>query len=230
MTIQGLSAARSFHNVPSPTGTESEILTVPYAGENRMRLRIASGLATARVVIDPDATELIALDCGEGPPPRLHVSASELRVSFPGTLESWLRAAFAAPYRHIEIVLHPTVEWALVIRGGLSDVDADLTAGRLARLEVSGGISDARFDLPPAEGAVPIRISGGVSDFALRRPAATGVTLAVSGGISGLGLDEQRFDAIGGGAELVTGSVHGDDPRYTVEISGGASGLRIAAR
>jgi len=101
---------------------------------------------------------------------------------------------------------------------------------KLARLGISGGISDAHLDLPPPGAVVPIRISGGVSDLALRRPADTGVALAVSGGISGLRLDDQGFDAIGGGARLATGPVHGDAPRYAIDISGGASSLHVVPR
>jgi hypothetical protein len=205
-------------------------ITVPYAGQTRMRLTMISGLAEARVRIDPDATDLMAIDCCEGTPPHLHVSTSELRVSWTTTLGSWLRAALAGECRDIEIVLHPAVEWALHIRGGLSRFEADLVSGKLARLEISGGVSEACLDLPPPAAVVPIRISGGVSDLALRRPAEAGVTLAVSGGISGLRLDDQGFDAIGGDVRLATGPVHGDAPRYAIEISGGASSLQVVPR
>ena len=232
MTTQEFHASHPFRTAPyRDADVELDGLTVPYAGQTRMRLTITSGMADARVRIDPDATDLIAIDCGEGTPPRLRVSASELRVSWPhATIGSWLRAALAGEYRDIEIVLHPAVEWTLQIRGGLSRFEADLASGKLARLEISGGVSDARLDLPPPGAVVPIRISGGVSDLALRRPADTGVALAVSGGISGLRLDDQGFDAIGGGARLATGPVHGDAPRYAVEISGGASSLHVVPR
>jgi hypothetical protein len=151
-------------------------------------------------------------------------------VSWPDTIGSWLRAALTGEYRDIEIVLHPAVEWTMQIRGGLSCLEANLATGKLARLEISGGISDARLDLPLPGAVVPIRISGGVSDLALRRPADTGVTLAVSGGISGLRLDDQSFAAIGGSARLATGLVDGEAPRYAVEISGGASSLQVVPR
>jgi hypothetical protein len=211
--------------------SEFDGLTVPYAGQTRMWLTVTSGMADARVRIDPGATDLIAIDWDEGAPPRLRVSASELRVSWPpATIGSWLRAALAGESRDIEIVLHPAVEWTLQMRGGLSRFDADLASGKLARLEISGGVSDARLDLPPPRAVVPIRISGGVSDLALRRPADTGIALAVSGGASRLRLDDQGFDAIGGGARLAAGSVHGDAPRYAVEISGGASSLHVLPR
>jgi hypothetical protein len=205
-------------------------LTVPYTGQTEMRLVIASGMADARVHVDPAATDLLTLRYGEGTPPRLRVSASELRLSWPLTFESWLRSMISGEDRDVELVLHPAVEWTLSVRGGLSHLDADLANGKLARLEVSGGVSDARIDLPAPGRVVPVRISGGASNLALRRPADAGVALAVTGGISDLRLDDQSFDAIGGGSRLASGLVHGDAPRYALEISGGASNLHIAAR
>jgi hypothetical protein len=231
MTTHEFHASHPFGTAPyRDADFELDGITVPYGGQTRMRLTITSGMADARVRIDPAATDLIAIDYGEGTPPRLRVSASELRVSWPATIGSWLRAALAGECHDIEIVLHPAVEWTLQLRGGLSRFDADLASGKLARLEITGGVSEARLDLPPPRAVVPIRISGGVSDLALRRPADTGVALAVSGGMSDLRLDDQGFHAIGGGARLATGPVHGDAPRYAVEISGGASTLCVVPR
>jgi hypothetical protein len=229
MTTQEFRASHPYPSAPyRDADLEPAGLAVPYAGQIRMRLTITSGMADARVRIDPEATDLIKIDCDEDSPPRLRVSSSELRVSWRHeTIGSWLLAALAGESRDIEIVLHPAVEWTLQIRGGLSRFDADLTAGKLARLEISGGVSDVRFDLPAPGGVVPIRISGGASDLGLRRPADTGVSLAVGGGIAGLRLDDQEFGAIGGGARLAAGSVRGDVPRYALEISGGASGLQV---
>jgi hypothetical protein len=231
MTTQEFHASHPFRTVPyHEAGFELDSLRVPYAGQTRMRLSITSGVADARVRIDPDATDLIAIDYGEGTPPRLRVSGSELRVTWPSSIGSWLRAVLAGDDRDIDIVLHPAVEWTLQIRGGLSRFWADLACGNLARLEISGGVSDACLDLPPPGAVVPIRISGGVSDLTLCRPADTGVSLAVSGGIAGLRLDDQVFNAIGGEARLATGPVRGDAPRFAVEISGGASRLHVVPR
>ena len=213
-----------------PFGPGLDGLSVPYTGQSRMRLTIASGLADAMVRVDPDAVDLIAIDCAESLSPRLRVSASDLRLSWPLTFGAWLRAVLAGEPRDIEIVLHPAVEWTVVVRGGLSRFEADLAAGKLARFEISGGVSHASLDLPAPTSAVPIRISGGVSDFGLRRPVATGVDLAVSGGISDLCLDDQSFSAIGGAARLTTDAGRGSAGRYALEISGGASALEIVSR
>jgi len=231
MTAPDLHAPHPFRPSPRPHLASSlDDLSVPYTGQSRMRLTIASGLADALVRVDPDAVDLIAIDCGESLSPRLRVSASDLRISWPLTFGAWLRAVLAGESRDIEIVLHPAVEWTVAVRGGLSRFEADLAAGKLARLEIGGGVSHASLDLPAAAGVVPVRISGGVSDLGLRRPAATSVDLAVSGGISGLGLDDQSFSAIGGAARLSTDAGRGSSSRYAVEISGGASDLEIVSR
>ena len=231
MTSQGTHVSRSFRTAPYRDGhVELESLAVPYAGQSRMRLTITSGMADAHIRIDPDATDLVAIEYGGELAPRLRVSTSEVRLSWPASMWSWLSATLAGEDRDIEIVLHPAVEWSLQLRGGLSHFEADLAAGKLARLEISGGVSDVRLELPTPAGVVPIRISGGASELGLRRPADVGVALAVGGGMTGLCLDDQGFEAIGGGARLSLGLVHGDTPRYSLEISGGASGLQIVPR
>jgi hypothetical protein len=231
MTTHDFHSPRPFHaHSYAAADFDLDGLTVPYAGQSQMRLIVTSGMADAWIHVDPAATDLIAIHGDDGPRPRLRASASELRLSWPSTFGAWLLGALGGDSRDIAIVLHPAVEWTLQIRGGLSRFEADLASGRLARLEISGGVSDAHVDLPRPAAATPIRISGGVSDFSLRRPADTGVALSVSGGISRLCLDDQGFDAIGGGARLVTGLVGGDAPRYAVEISGGASNLCVVPR
>jgi len=231
MTAPDFHVPHPFRRSPRPPLTSSfDGPSVPYSGEARMRLTIASGLADALVRVDPAAVDLIAIECGDGPPPRLRVWASELRLSWPLTFGEWLRTVLAGDSRDLEIVLHPAVEWTVSVRGGLSRFEADFARGKLARLEISGGVSHASLDLPPAAGVVPVRISGGVSDLGLRRPAHTGVDLAVSGGISDLCLDDQSFGAIGGPARLTTDGGRVASSRYAVEISGGASDLEIVAR
>ena len=67
---------------------------------------------------------------------------------------------------------------------------------------------------------MPIRISGGASHLAIRRPAETGVDLGVAGGIATLHLDDQSFGALGGGAQLHTGDVTRGVPHYELTVAG----------
>jgi hypothetical protein len=219
----------------APRTFDPESARVPYDGQTRMRLTISSGLAHARIVIDPAARDLVAIASGEGPQPRIRLAAGEIALSWRVSFGDWLRDVFAtgllmAGLDDVAIVLHPAVEWTVAIRGGLSNLECDLSAGTVARIDIAGGCSDVLFDLPLPTATVPIRISGGASHVGLRRPAETGVTVGIGGGISMLRLDDRGFEAIGGAARLDSGNVGGGTPHYELSISGGASDLAIERR
>lgn len=219
------------YRAADPTPLFNDELRVPYRGETRMRLGLSSGLAHGRIVIDPAAQDLIAVHCGDGPAPRLRLVAGELALGWQSaSFGEWLRGAFGGWSRDIAIVLHPAVEWSIAIRGGLAHAELDLTAGNLARLELSGGCCDVRFELPQPRAVVPIRISGGACRLTVQRPADAGVTLAASGGMAALRLDDQRFGALGGPTRLQTYNVAPDAPRYELQLSGGAADLTIERR
>jgi len=219
-----------YRTVPTPHMFDPESARVPYDGQTRMRLTISSGLAHARIVIDPAARDLVAIESGDGPQPRIRLAAGEIALSWRVSFGDWLRDVFTTGLGDVAIVLHPAVEWTVAIRGGLSHLECDLSAGAVARIDIAGGCSNVLFDLPLPTATVPIRISGGASHVALRRPAEAAVKVGVGGGISMLRLDDQGFDAIGGAVRLDTGTVVGRTPHYELSISGGASDLAIERR
>jgi hypothetical protein len=209
----------------APT-TEASLLSIPYDGQTRMRLTITSGMSSARLRVDPGADALVAIH-HDGSAPKLRVAGSEVRLSWSSSLADWWRQAFRADHGDAEIVLHPAVVWELVVRGGLSRLEGDLTAGTVARIEVAGGCSNVEIRVPKPMEAVPVRLSGGASHLRLSRPADVGVSLAVSGGIASLRLDEQTFDAIGGSARLESPGCVPGSPRYDIHVSGGASNIEV---
>jgi hypothetical protein len=216
-----------YRTAPPPRTHDPAATRIPYDGQTRIHLTIPSGLAHARIVIDPAARDLFAIDCGDGPWPQLRLIGDDLTVTWRRSFGDWLRDLVSPGHGDVAIVLHPAVAWTIALRGGLAGVELDLAAGKLARLDVAGGCSHVLIDLPAPAAFVPIRIFGGVSHLALRRPAATGVRLDVAGGLSRLELDDTSLDAIGGGAQLDTGDVSRDVPHYELSIAGGANELSI---
>jgi hypothetical protein len=219
-----------YRTAPAPRTFDPDSSRVPYDGQTRMRLAISPGLTHARIVIDPAARDLLAIDCGDGPLPRIQLAGGELALTWRHSFGDWLRDVFMPGLGDVAIVLHPAVEWTVAFRGGLSAIDLDLSAGTVARIDIAGGCSDVLLDLPAPAAVVPIRISGGASHVGVRRPAETGVGLDVAGGIAMLRLDDRSLDAIGGAAQLDTGDVAREVPHYELTIAGGASDLSIGRR
>lgn len=233
-----------YRTAPAPRAFDPDGAHVPYAGQTRMRLTISSGLAQARIVIDPAARDLIAIEPRGGHRPQLQLAAGELTLTWRSSFGDWICNLLGAGLDvfkagvdvlkagadDLVIVLHPAVEWTFAIRGGLSNLVFDLSSGAVARIDIAGGCSHVLFDLPRPTAVVPIRIAGGTSRLGLRRPAEAGVALCVDVGISKLRLDDRKFDAIGGTAQLDTGPVAEETPHYQLSITGGASDLSIERR
>ena len=157
MTIHEITPEHSAHPYrnaePSTVGDDQ--LRVPYRGQSQMRLALSSGLAHARVVIDPAAQDLIAIQCGDGPQPRLRTGTGEIALSWRGSFGDWFLGVLRPHTSDVVIVLHPAVEWTFAIRGGLAHVELDLSAGTIARIDISGGCMAAlgqpnSFDVPCA--------------------------------------------------------------------------------
>ncbi len=221
----------------TPPAIEPDGSRVPYDGQRRMRLTLTAGLANARVVIDPEARDLLAIDPGFGPRPQIRLTGDELVVTWRRSFGDWIllfgdwtRDLFTSGRGEVAIVLHPSVEWTIEIKGGLSKVAFDLSAGAIAQLDIAGGCNQVLIDLPSPTLAAPLRISGGAFKLGIRRPAEAAVALCVTGGIAKLRLDDWSFEATTGVANLTTGTLPPDAPRYQLTIAGGACDLSIERR
>jgi hypothetical protein len=218
-------AGDPYRTPPAPTADDP--LALPYAGQARMALVVAGGLAGARVVVDSAARALIRVDPGAGSPPRLRLDRDTIRLGWAASFGEWVRLLFAGQRSPMTIALHPAVEWSIALRGGAADVQFELAGGRVAGLDISGGCSEIDVALPEPARTAAIRIAGGVSGARIRRPAGVGVSVAIAGGVSDLALDDQHFTAIGGGARLHTGGAPAA-ARYELAVAGGASRLSVA--
>jgi hypothetical protein len=210
-----------YRTPPIPGGGDPR--SVPYSGQSRMALLIGGGLAGAYLRIDPDATALIRVDAGAGRGPRMRVDGDVIHLDRDPapSFTAWIGLWFAGARSDLAIALHPAVHWQLQIRGGVSHLQADLTAGRIGSVVISGGCSDVALDLPRPEHATAIRIGGGASGVRVRRPSDVGLSVSIDGGAVGLRLDDQYFRAIGGPARLhAAGGVAGQ-PGYELAVAGG---------
>lgn len=126
-----------------------------------------------------------------------------------------------------EVALNAEVPWAVEIRGGAYQTEADLGGLELSSLALKGGTSELALTLPEPSGVVPVSVSGGAYKVSIRRPAGVEARLSVKSGAATLTFDEQHFDALGGKVRLQSPGYDGASDRYDIEISGGASEVTV---
>jgi hypothetical protein len=195
----------------------------PLGSASSGRLMFARGAANVTLSVDPLMEELFRARF-DGPLPEVHAQDGDVTIRYPRTFHP-----FEWRKRAAEVTLNGSIPWWIEFRGGLSGLDADLSGLGLGSFEVIGGASKVAVTLPRPSDTVTLRVSGGASNVTINRPAGVAVRVRVSGGATGLALDDQRFGAIGGETRLQTPDYEGAADRYDVEVSGGASGLTVDA-
>lgn len=124
------------------------------------------------------------------------------------------------------VELSDAVEWTMEMSGGTHEGTIDLRGAKLAGISMSGGTSRLEVLLPEPSRVVPVRVSGGTSHLALRRPPGVAVALRLRGGASDVVMDGSEVARVGGSARV--GAQLGSGERgYEVDVSGGSSHLEI---
>ena len=126
-----------------------------------------------------------------------------------------------------EISLNGSVPWEIEFRNGVSHLEADLRQLQLRSLDMLSGGNQIRLMLSRPSGTTYIYISGGISRGTILVPADAGVSLRISGGVTNLVFDNQRFGAIGGETSLESPDFKSTTGRIDICIAGGASNLTV---
>lgn len=126
-----------------------------------------------------------------------------------------------------EITLKASIPWEIEFRGDIANLNADLRGLDLRSLDVFGIASQIRLLLSRPAKTIFIYIQGGIREGTIRVPPGVGVRVQVSGGVSSLVFDGQRFAATRGDLNLENSTFKSATSRCDICISGGASNLTI---
>ncbi len=116
-----------------------------------------------------------------------------------------------------------------MIQGGAAEITAELGGLNLAGLEVKGGLSMVRLELPAPSAVVPIRISGGASEVTVQRPAGTAARVHIQGWAYKFVFDDQTFSAVGNDVRLQSSGFDPATPYYDIEVLSSASQFTITS-
>ena len=204
------------------TGTEPSGAGTAPAGVKAGTLEFRRGAARVTLSADPDMRELYRAEF-DGSPPDITVDmGGRVIVEYPRRWRSfdWRRAA-------IRLTLNGSIPWAIEVRGGLANMEADLSRLQLRSFEMTGGAANIDVTLPRPQGTVQVRLSGGAAGIGFHRPAGVPVGARLTGGAAKLQFDRQQLGAFGGLTRLETPGFEVAADRYDIRITGGASSVTI---
>jgi DNA-binding MarR family transcriptional regulator len=206
----------------APSGEEG-IFSAPLLDLKSGRLVVSSGISRLTLRTTEGMAELYQARF-EGPVPFVQAKDGVVTIRYPRRL-----MGPGGQRRAAEVTLNVAIPWQIVIQGGASDVTAELGGLDLAGLEVKGGLSSIRLELPMPSGVVPIRISGGASDVTIRRPAGVAARVHLKGWASEFVFDDQHFSYIGNDVRLQSPGFEPSAPYYNIEVLSSASMVTITS-
>ena len=203
--------------------SEEDIFSAPLEHVEKGRLVVSSGL-TQLVLRSGKAMDELYQANFEGTLPDVKVKDGTVNIRYPRRL--W---TLGAEKRMAEIMLNPAVPWEIALQGGVAIINAGLDSLNLASLEIKGGMSSIRLDLPTPSGMVPIHISGSASDITVRRPAGVAARVHLKGWASTFIFDDQTFSNMGNDVRLQSRDFEPAEPYYDIEVTSSVSMVTITA-
>ena len=202
---------------------EEGIFSAPLGDLESGRLVVSSGAYQLIVRAGKEMTELYQARF-EGPVPDVKDQDGVVTIRYPRRL--WM---LGGEKRAAEVTLNAAIPWWISLRGGASDITAELSGLDLAGFEVKGGTSSIRLVLPMPTGVVPIRISGGASDITVRRPEGSAARVHLKGWVSTFAFDDQTFSYLGNDVRLQSTGFELTAPYYDIEVASSASMVTITS-
>ena len=197
--------------------------SAPLEGVGRGRL-VFSSWATRIVLRAGTGMDELYRATFDGPAPEVKAEGGTVTVRYPRRL--WL---LGRGQQGAEVALSTAVPWRIEVRGGASEVVAELEGLDLAGLEVKGGASSFRVVLPEPTGTVPVRISGGASEIVVRRPPGIAARVRLKGWASQFTFDDESFGGMGSDVRLQSPGYEDAARRYDIEVIGSASDVSLTA-
>lgn len=204
----------------APAGGEG-IFSAPLGDLKSAQLVVPSGVFQLTVRADEGMADLYQARF-EGPTPDVKVKDGVVTIRNPRR-----KLILGAKQGAADVALNATIPWRIMIQGGAAEITAELGGLKLAGLEVKGGMSTSRLELPTPTAVVPIRISGGVSMITILRPVGAAARAHLKGWVTQFIFDDQVFNNMGNDVRLQSANYDDTAPYYDIEVASSASMVTI---
>jgi hypothetical protein len=200
------------HVVTGPLGDRREATLELVHGAHSITIRADDlGDRLYRVATPDDSHLLPDVDDGDGDDP---VRVRLVERGAPGVSA-------------VDIQLHSGVRWTLRLLGGANDELIDLRESRLAGLDIAGGVSLADIALPPPEGVVAVRMTGGAGQLRLHAPAGVPVRVECGSGAGTVTVDATAHPGVAAGSVFEPPNWSAAQNRYDVQAVAGVGTLTV---
>jgi len=196
-------------------------VSAPTDGRDHATLEVLDGVSELRLHAGAPGDDLYRIT-GSGVSPRVDQDDDTFRLG--------LGAVGDSSTSTVDIAVASGVAWTLRLDGGTRRTAIDLTGGRVTAIDLSGGASLIEVDLPAPDALVPVRMTGGVDQFHVRRPAAVSVRAQLGSGAGQVTIDGTPHQGVAGGQSFTAGNWQAGAAGVDVQATAGVGTLVITPR
>jgi hypothetical protein len=200
-------AAQRAHAVTAPRGDRDAAALHLLSGVTAVTVRVADLGEDLYRIRTPDDSQVAPVAEGADP----------VRVLVEST-------GLAGPAL-IDITLARGVRWDLRFSGGAQDQVVDLRGGAVSAVSFAAGATRIDLSLPEPSGLVPVRMTGGASEFRVHAPAGVPVRVRLGGGAGSVTVDGTSRSGVSDGDVIEPGGWAAAADRYDVDATAGVSSL-----
>ena len=136
----------------------------------------------------------------------------------------WVNASAHWKRNQTDLHLNALLPWSIELRGGATQLRADLRALTVSSFEVAGGAGSMSLRLGLPVGHVPVVLGGGAGEITVVRPPGVAVRLRVKGTYRDATLDGIEVWSPG---EIATPGADAATDRFDIEIAGGVNTVSV---
>jgi hypothetical protein len=130
----------------------------------------------------------------------------------------------------VDIVLSADLRWSLRVDGNLNAADLDLRGSRVAQVRLAGDAADIRLVMPSPDGAVPVRVTGGINRLRISVPARTPMRVRARGGAGEVVLDGKTVRGVARNTAVESAGWRAGADGVDVDATAGLGALRAERR
>jgi hypothetical protein len=129
----------------------------------------------------------------------------------------------------VDVVLNERIRWDLRLSGGIRRGTVDLGSGRIAGVDLRGGATRLDLVLPPPDGTLPVRMTGGINRFTVRTADGVPVRVRTRRGAGQVVLNGRTDDGVAKGASFLSPDWSKSADRIDLDAVGGIGTLKVSA-